>query len=962
MGAKAGVFISVIGDKLDVANIKTAQKELANLEAQAKTSGANTASSLAKVEAAGVSAGTKGAAGASRFAQVTGGAFSLLDTQLGQFGIPFTNELGHIGERLTEVDTKGTSSFQHLSNAGQAAFLGIAAAAVAVGYESVHLADDFEVSHARLENATKKAGLNFEEESGHISAVDTKLEGLGFTNTDTEASLSTLVRTTKDMDKATQDEALAADIARGRRVSLEQATSILVKVETGRVGALGKLGIATKTTTGDTISQEEALRRLSQMYGGDAAKYTQTFTGETQVLRAELTDLAKDLGLVLIPMLEDVVGTGVDVFEFFDHNRTAAIALGVVIGGPLAVALAAFAATKAVDTAQALGTSMVRAANWIPGVVAGTEARTAAEAAAAEAAAMDTIAIEANNVVLEQQISLFAADGIAADAAAGQLELFTAAETESAVAGGALEAGALAGEGGLAALLGTGAVAAGVVVGLTAVVLGGAYALGYFDDTQTQSTRNGIQWAQAMVKGIVTTHDVVDSYRLLKQQHDLVGGSLTDLTNRYHALDGQYVTNGKDSRNLAGDMQSQLLPNMQRLVAEHDVLGRALAKLHPEYEKEIADQKKAVVQGKVFAAVVGVEIPASLGLGTKAQAAMQKAVAATAAETSIAETQQAVYAGVTTAQFTSMNKAAGDFAKAMASSFQSATDPFAHFGSQLAVSEADMEQFFVGSRLAASTWSSTIERLIHEGVDVGIVQEMAKAGPQSQPSLDAFSAMVDQHGVEWVNSMARAGQDQLAAVDDAFSKTNLETAIKGAEFVAIVGAFTEDAKTGGHQHLFELMQSSDANLSQMATNAGVQMGIIANSVNGLPTRHNIEIAANWSNFWADAPAWVQQFKPRFDTGGLVPGAPGTPVDAIVHGGEYVLSADVVDRIKKGGPSRGAQVAASFDAPGPGDASAIAGRQVVEEHVHYEANVVGSPVLVDEDRLGVLFERMKMLHG
>jgi hypothetical protein len=44
-------------------------------------------------------------------------------------------------------------------------------------------------------------------------------------------------------------------------------------------------------------------------------------------------------------------------------------------------------------------------------------------------------------------------------------------------------------------------------------------------------------------------------------------------------------------------------------------------------------------------------------------------------------------------------------------------------------------------------------------------------------------------------------------------------------------------------------------------------------------------------------------------GGPIPGQAGAPVPVLAHGGEYVLSADVVDRIKRGDTSRGADTAA-----------------------------------------------------
>jgi hypothetical protein len=52
----------------------------------------------------------------------------------------------------------------------------------------------------------------------------------------------------------------------------------------------------------------------------------------------------------------------------------------------------------------------------------------------------------------------------------------------------------------------------------------------------------------------------------------------------------------------------------------------------------------------------------------------------------------------------------------------------------------------------------------------------------------------------------------------------------------------------------------------------------------------------------------------FRNGGLVPGAPSMPVPIMAHGGEYVLSADVVDAIRSGGPSRGLDAGATPGGP------------------------------------------------
>lgn len=67
-------------------------------------------------------------------------------------------------------------------------------------------------------------------------------------------------------------------------------------------------------------------------------------------------------------------------------------------------------------------------------------------------------------------------------------------------------------------------------------------------------------------------------------------------------------------------------------------------------------------------------------------------------------------------------------------------------------------------------------------------------------------------------------------------------------------------------------------------------------------------------------------------GGPVPGPRGAPLFGTVHGGEYVLSADVVDRIKRGAPSLGASAGiASGGASGGGRGPTVI-------HQHFDASL------------------------
>ncbi|HVT76985.1 MAG TPA: hypothetical protein VHD87_08145 [Acidimicrobiales bacterium] len=256
-----------------------------------------------------------------------------------------------LAKTASGMESEAKAAFAGVGKAATTALLG---AAVAIGAASLELADKFEASHARLESALHNIGTSYEAERSQILANDKALEKLGFTNADTEASLSSLALVTKNTSTAIRDEHLAADIARGRHIDLAAATSLLVKVESGHVALLGRLGINTKDATGATITQEEAIKRLTALYGGNATRYADTFAGKMQVLRATSEDLGKNIGLRLIPVLETLAADTLAVVEWFEKHKVAAAAVAAVVGGPLVAAMVAYTHTQAVAFAESV--------------------------------------------------------------------------------------------------------------------------------------------------------------------------------------------------------------------------------------------------------------------------------------------------------------------------------------------------------------------------------------------------------------------------------------------------------------------------------------------------------------------------------------------------------------------------------------------------------------------------------
>jgi hypothetical protein len=742
----------------------------------------------------------------------------------------FTAKIQGAKGELASMEAEGSSSVQKLATVGGAAFAALGIAAVAVGVIGVKSAQDMEVAHTRLITTIKDQGQSWSVEQERVEAVDGKMQHLAFTHAETETSLSKLIPATHDTAKAVDLMGLAADIARGRHTDLAGATDILVKVETGRVSMLGRMGINVKDATGATISQEEAIKRLTATYGGQGQAYLGTFSGKIKQLQVNAEELAVTVGDMLIPVITTVGGAMADAAVYVSQNKTLIEGLGIAVSAVLVPAMAVWMGMKVVSFAESVGAAWLKLVNLIPGVVAGEEAKAVAaeqEAAAAAAAAVAQEALnaaeaesvaaaaeaaaatEALNAALTEQLVMIEADGVALDFGAGQLALF-ATESE-ATAGVVVASGEEAAAGWLMMLgpIGLGiAAVVGIGLALNSVFGGG----GGIDEMFAKGRASGKAWADTQIKA---SADVADASSFLK-------GKLAEEKAIEHDVGEAYK---------AGTMSKD-----DAIQAYLHAQG-ASTELTSALKKEQQAHRETVAATQAVAAQYGISLPAAVAAGGKK---MQDAIKLTEADFGDLYTHIEINAHLSAATMTALAHSTEQFAKSMDSSVSAATDPFTHkFADATSVSEGDMEAFFVGSQQQSVAWSAEIKKLIGEGVDQGIVQQMAKAGPDSLPSLDAFSQMVDEHGVDWVNSTAKAGQDAAAQTEQAFQQMVVSAAIHGAEQAAIVKATTADMLSGGSDHLLALYHNSDRSLAAMAYGALMKLGAVRQGVEGLPTTYTL---------------------------------------------------------------------------------------------------------------------------
>lgn len=316
-------------------------------------------------------------------------------------------------------DTHG--GLDKLATYGKAALFGLGTSLIAVGGFSLKMADEFEVSHAKLEAALKGSGHSFEEFKKPIEVADRQMAKFGFTNADVEAALAQFTVSLKDPREGLKQMGLAADLAKFKNIPLADSAMIVSKAMEGQLKPLKALGIDLPVAAGGALRLERAhlalekaqqkvkdllvqfpdaaskaskahkqyetavtgvksaeekltaqqatattiLKALHERMGGQASEAAKTFAGKVLALKTEAENLATKIGLALIPILETMIAKITDAVTWFGKHRTAAEILGGIIGGMLVTAIGTYIVTTVIAT----GATIAQTAATIAGNV-----------------------------------------------------------------------------------------------------------------------------------------------------------------------------------------------------------------------------------------------------------------------------------------------------------------------------------------------------------------------------------------------------------------------------------------------------------------------------------------------------------------------------------------------------------------------------------------------------------------
>jgi hypothetical protein len=211
----------------------------------------------------------------------------------------------------TEVEGFG-GKIEKFGKVAAAAFAAAAAAAVAyagkLAIDGVKAAIEDEAAQVRLAAALENATGATRDQIAAVEQQITKTAlATGVADDQLRPALQRLAVSTGDTTKAQELLNLALDVAQATGKPLETVANALGRAYDGNTTSLGKLGIGLSAAELKTMSFTDVQGRLSDLFGGAAAKNAETFQGRMDRLKVAFDEAKETIGYALLPIIERLV-------------------------------------------------------------------------------------------------------------------------------------------------------------------------------------------------------------------------------------------------------------------------------------------------------------------------------------------------------------------------------------------------------------------------------------------------------------------------------------------------------------------------------------------------------------------------------------------------------------------------------------------------------------------------------
>jgi len=211
----------------------------------------------------------------------------------------------------TEIQTFGNKVGEFGKKAAAAFAIAAAAAAayaVKLGVDGVKAAIEDEAAQLRLAGALRAAtGATDAQIAATEDYISKTSLATGVADDELRPALQRLALSTKDTGKAQELLALALDVSKGSGKDLETVANALGKAQDGNTTSLGRLGLGLSKAELATLSFEQLQTKLSDLFGGAAARNAQTFQGRIEVLKNGFNEAKEAVGTALLPIIEQLI-------------------------------------------------------------------------------------------------------------------------------------------------------------------------------------------------------------------------------------------------------------------------------------------------------------------------------------------------------------------------------------------------------------------------------------------------------------------------------------------------------------------------------------------------------------------------------------------------------------------------------------------------------------------------------
>ena len=207
---------------------------------------------------------------------------------------------------------KSASGLEKFGKVAGAAFLAAAAAAGAyalkIGVDGVRAALADEQSQVKLASAlTNATNATKAQIAATEDSIDKMARATGVADDSLRPALARLALSTGNVSKAQDLLSLALDISTQTGKPLEAVANSLGKAYDGNSAALGRLGIGLTAAELKAMSFTEVQTKLTDLFGGAAAKNAETFQGRMDRLKVAFDEGVETIGYNLLPIIQKLI-------------------------------------------------------------------------------------------------------------------------------------------------------------------------------------------------------------------------------------------------------------------------------------------------------------------------------------------------------------------------------------------------------------------------------------------------------------------------------------------------------------------------------------------------------------------------------------------------------------------------------------------------------------------------------